>query len=240
MDHKSRIYKNYASDIQVCKKNLGNSEVDRYGRIYKWYLRNWMPKDKQANILDAGCGCGHLLQCFSMWGYSNVTGVDVSPEQVKFAKKIHPNVIQADTLEFIEGQKEQFDLIVAIDLIEHFTKEEVVRFLDACHKSLKSGGQLIIQTPNADSPFGPIPGFGDFTHEIYLNIGSLRGVMTVCGFIEIEGRETGPIPYGLFSLLRWILWKLIRLMIMSYNIIETSGPGSGIFTRVFIARGIKS
>ena len=238
-DYRSRFYEKYASNIQARKRKIEVSKFDRYGRAYDWYLRRWMPKDKKVKILDVGCGYGRLLHFFSKRGYSNVTGVDISSEQVEFAKKIYPNVIQADALEFLEGQTEQFDLIVAIDLIEHFTKEEVIRFLDASYQALKSGGQLIIQSPNADSPFGLVHAFGDFTHEVCLNISSLSGVMAVCGFTKIEGREVGPVPYGLFSLPRWILWKLIRLMIMSYNIIETSGPGSNIFSRVFIASGVK-
>ncbi len=190
-------------------------------------------------LLQYGFPENRLLRFFSKRGYTKVTGVDVSPEQVKLARQIHPNVIHGDALEFLKGHKEEFDLIAALDFIEHFYKDEIVNFLDACHRVLRLGGVLIIQTPNADSPFGLVCGFGDFTHEVFLNISSLSGVMTVCGFTEIKGREVGPVPYGLFSLPRWILWKLIRLMIMSYNIIETSGPGSNIFSRIFIASGVK-
>jgi SAM-dependent methyltransferase len=215
------------------------SKFNRYGRFYDWYLRNWIPINKQASILDIGCGYGQLLRFFSKRGYSNVIGVDISSEQVEFAKKVHPNVIQANALEFLEQHIGQFDLIVAIDLVEHFTKEEMVLFLDASYQSLKPKGQLIIQTPNADSPFALVHGFGDFTHELCLNINALKGIMTVCGFNEVEGRETGPIPFGLFSFVRLVLWKLIRFAIIAYNVIETGGSGSGIFTRVFISRGVR-
>jgi len=239
MDYKLRLYKDYTSNIQARDRKIEVSKFDRYGRAYDWYLRRLMPNDKKAKILDVGCGYGRILQFFSKRGYSDVTGVDLSPEQIEFAKKIYPNVIQADALEFLESHQEQFDVILAIDLIEHFTKEEIMRFLDASYQALKPGGQLIIQSPNADSPFGVVHGFGDFTHETFVNISSLSSIMTICGYTGIEGRETGPTPFGIISFIRWILWKFIRFMIVVYNIIETSGPGRGIYTQVFIARAVK-
>lgn len=240
MDYKTRLYEAYTSNIQARTSKVDVSGFGRYAKAYRWHLRGWLPENKQAKILDVGCGYGRMLQFFSKRGYTDVTGVDMSPEQIEFARTIHPNVVQANALEFMGGHEEQFDMILAVDLIEHLTKDQILQFLDLSHRALKPGGQLIIQTPNADSPFGTIHAFGDFTHEVFLNINSLGAVMQVCGFTGIEGRETGSVPCGLRYFSCWVLWKFVRLMIMAYNIIETSGPGSGIFTRVFIARGIKS
>jgi 2-polyprenyl-3-methyl-5-hydroxy-6-metoxy-1,4-benzoquinol methylase len=240
MSYRARIYKSYASNVHEQDGMLNLSEIDRYGKAYEWFLRGWLPEDKQANILEVGCGYGRLLRFFSERGYSNVTGVDISPEEVELAKKIHPNVVHENALDFIEKYTEQFDLIVALDLIEHFHKHEVVRFLDACRQALRPGGHLVIQTPNADSPLGLMIRYGDFTHEVCFNLNSLTKLMKVCGFSEVEGREQGPAPIGILSFGRWILWKFARLFLLCYNLIEMGRRKKNIFSRVFIVRGVRS
>jgi len=239
MSYRSRLYKTYASNVHEQDGQLNLSKIDRYGKVYDWYLRGWLPGDRQANILEVGCGYGRLLRFFSKRGYINVVGVDVSPEEVELAQKIHPNVVQEDALEYLEKHTEQFDLIIALDLIEHFHKDEVVRFLDACRCALRPGGRLIIQTPNADSPLSLTVRYGDFTHESYFNSNSLTKLMVVCGFTAIEAREQGPVPCGFLSSVRWVLWKLIRLPLLVYNLIETGSFGRGILSCVFIVRGMR-
>ncbi len=239
MDYRARIYEKYASNVQGQTEQVNVAEADRWGKPYDAYLRGWLPTDKKVSILVVGCGHGRLLRFFSKRGYTKVTGVDVSPEQVKLARQIHPNVIHGDALEFLKGHKEEFDLIAALDFIEHLYKDEIVNFLDACHRSLRLGGALIIQTPNADSPFGLTHRYNDFTHEVGFNRNALVRLMRVYGFTGIEAREQCPVPRGLFSAVRWVLWKFIRLLLLAYNLIETGSCGSGILSRVFILRGAR-
>jgi 2-polyprenyl-3-methyl-5-hydroxy-6-metoxy-1,4-benzoquinol methylase len=239
MNYRARIYEKYFSNIQKQSEQLDLIAIDRLGRAYDVYLRGWLPADKNAAILDVGCGYGCFLRFLSKRGYTNAAGVDVSAEQVELARKINQNVVEANALEFLEAHVSEFDLIVSIEVIEHFRKDEVVRFLDVCYNALRPQGRLIIQTPNADSPFCFANRYGDFTHETCFNLRSLANLMKLYGFTAIEGRELGPIPCGLFSSVRWLLWKLVRLSLLAYNMIETGSQGSNIFSRVFIASGVK-
>lgn len=240
MDYRSRIYEKYSSSVQGQAKQIDLVAADRWGRSYDTYLRGWLPTDNQSAMLEVGCGYGRLLRFFSKRGYTNVTGLDVSPEQVELARKIHPNVVQGNALELLKKYTGEFDLIIAIDLIEHFYKDEVMHFLDGCHQALRPGGRLIIQTPNADSPFSLVYRYGDFAHEVCFNPRSLSCLMGLSGFTTIEVRETGPVPCGFLSSVRWVLWKLIRLLLLAYNLIETGTCGSGVLTRVFIVSGIRT
>jgi SAM-dependent methyltransferase len=149
-------------------------------------------------------------------------------------------VVQANALEFLQEHTGEFDLIIALDVIEHFHKNEVIHFVDAYCQVLRPHGRLIIQTPNADSPFVITHRYNDFTHEVCFNLNVLSRLIRVCGFTEIEGREQGPVTYGYLSSIRWFLWKFIRLLMLAYNLIETGSPGRGILTRVFIVSGIKA
>jgi len=174
-------------------------------------------------------------------GFDNFVGVDISPGQVSVAKQVTSNVFQENAIDYLGGQKGVFDLIVALDLIEHFTKDELLRFLDACIGALGPGGRVVYQTPNADSPFGLTHRYGDLTHEIGFNADLLTRLMKLAGLIEVETRELGPVPFGysLVSTVRYPLWRCIRAAVRLWNIVETGHPGSGVYTRIILASGRK-
>ena len=240
-DYRTRIYENYATSFQDAPKSFDQEAAWHWGRGYRHYLRAWLPEDKNAKIIDLACGGGKLLYFFKRMGYLNTEGVDISPEQVKLARQVTASVAEADVLEWLEAHSSTFDLITALDLIEHFQKPEVLRFLDACYNALKPGGRLIIQTPNADSPWGMSIRHGDFTHEVGLNPNALSRLLALVGFSRMESRETGPIDIGhsLKSTVRYAIWQTIRAGLKLWNLAETGGAGSSVFTRVFLIAAVK-
>lgn len=202
-------------------------------------ISGWLPVNKDAACLDVGCGTGSLLYALRSAGYNNLSGVDCSPQQVSFARQACKNVEQDDAIDHLRTHAGQFDLITAFDIIEHFAKDEVIVFLDELHRALKPGGRLIIQTLNADSPwFGSIR-YGDFTHEIAFTPASLACLLSVSGFKEYEAHECRPFFHGIKSGMRVILWRVLRVVLLAWNLVETGSADSGIFTRVFIAKADK-
>ena len=93
---------------------------------------------------------------------------------------------------------------------------------------------LIIQTPNLESPYGSRYRYGDFTHEIGLTRTSLAQALRVIGFQDSSFYPTGPVPKGLKSAVRFILWKLIDGACRLYMLVEM-GSAQGIFTQNLIA-----
>lgn len=168
-------------------------------------------------------------------------GVDISPEQVALARQLPADVELANVLEFLEGNPNSFDLITALDLVEHFHKHEVLRFLDGCVNALRPGGRLILQTPNADSPWGMTYRYNDFTHEVGFNPNSIMCLLRLAGLSVIEVREQGAVPcgYSTASSASPLLWAAIRIWLKIWNIAETGDAGSGIFTRNFLVSGRK-
>lgn len=239
--YRDRIYKAYASGFQDAGPQFDFAAAARWGRAFDWYLRGWLPEDKSAPILEVACGQGKLLSFFKKRGFHNISGVDVSPEQIALARQVVPTVHEANVLEFLEAHPGQFELIVGFDIIEHFNKDEVLRFLDGCRLALKTGGRLILQTPNADSPLVADTRYGDFTHEVCFQMNSLGRLLRLCGFKDIVAREQGPIPHGysFLSTVRWLIWQCIRILLKIYNFAETGGPGSSVFTRVFLVCGFR-
>jgi SAM-dependent methyltransferase len=201
-----------------------------------------MPEDKNAEIVDLACGGGKLLFFFKRHNYMNFKGVDISPEQVTIARQVSQYVFETNVLDYLTSHPGTFDLITGLDIIEHFDKDEVFRFLDRCFAALKPGGRIILQTPNAESPWVMATRFGDITHEVCFTPDVLSRLLIMSGFSNVEKREQGPVPlgYSIKSTIRFVLWRVIRRLLIVWNLAETGGSGSGVFTRVFLVTGIRS
>jgi 2-polyprenyl-3-methyl-5-hydroxy-6-metoxy-1,4-benzoquinol methylase len=239
--YRERIYERYASGFQSSSGVFDMKAARRWGKAYHYYLRDWLPVNREARILDVGCGGGKLLQFYLDVGYTKIQGVDVSPEQVTLAKQVTPNVTQANVLEYLAQHRARFDFISGFDIVEHFQKEEALHFLDLCYGALNRSGRLVLQTPNAESPWGTHHRYNDLTHEIGLNPNALSRLLTLVGFGDVEAREQGPIPWGysIASTVRWCVWQGIRAGLTVWNVAETGDSGSGVFTRIFLISGIR-
>jgi SAM-dependent methyltransferase len=200
-------------------------------------VAQWLPSNRSAAVLDVGCGYGAMLATLKRVGFTNLTGVDRSESQVLAAKTscVEARVIHGDLLEFLRHHKSAYELIICFDVIEHFDKTEILELLSLIHSALVPGGRLILQTPNAESPFMGSVAFGDFTHEWCFTPSSLGGLLLQSGFTGYEVRENGPSPHGAVSFIRTILWAGCRLGFRLLNYIESGGEASGIYTRVFMA-----
>lgn len=240
--YRQRIYADYGKNFQDALETFDRKASSRWGRARLYHLRGWLPANKSASLVDLACGGGKLLHYFIEQGYNDVQGVDLSPDQVALSRQVTPNVTQGNVIDFLAAHPGHFDLITGFDIVEHFYKDEAVRFLDAAYAALKPGGRLILQTPNAEGPWGAQHRYNDFTHEIGFNANALGRLLRVIGFGGIEARECDPPPYGLslFSSLRFVLWQGIRLQLMAWNLIETGSTGARVFTRVFLISGVKA
>lgn len=207
-----------------------------------YFLNHFLPKDKSIRILDMGCGYGTMLASLQNLGYSNFTGVDFSSEAIKVLRQTAwaEKVIEDDVVDFLEKAVQQnltWDVVLAIDILEHFSKDELVHLLTLLKSLISTTGFVIIKVPNAQSPM--LSGntvFGDFTHEIAFTPASLSQVLIACGFHSVENHEASPVPYTLISHIRFYLWRIIRLIYTFFYAVETGSLNhSMIWTRSFFA-----
>jgi 2-polyprenyl-3-methyl-5-hydroxy-6-metoxy-1,4-benzoquinol methylase len=110
--------------------------------------------DRHKTILDIGCGRGELAFALSQAG-ADVTGIDYSAEAINIAvhtfsqksRKSNPKFIHADFLTWTTSN--QFDIIIATDLIEHLEREHLPELIMKVSKLLKKNGLAIFHTaPN--------------------------------------------------------------------------------------------
>lgn len=167
-----------------------------------------LPKDRSVKILDIGCGYGSLIYYLKKQGYQNLSGIDVSEGQVKVAHELGiTEVMQGDLISFLLEHKNSFDVILGIDIIEHFSKDELVDLISLIHEALTPEGMALFRTPNLDAPFASIFANGDFTHENFLNAYSANQVFTSCGFSHVEVIASHLQVQGfLKEIIRKIVW----------------------------------
>ena len=208
---------------------------------FRSYLSPFLPQNKAAPILDVGCGSGEMILILQRMGYTDVRGIDLSREQIEEAVlRGAENVEVADAIGYLSERREEFSLILALDFIEHLTKDEVFPFLDAAHEALMRDGILILSTPNMASPFGARIAFGDFTHEVGFTPVSITQVLRAAGFDPVGIFPCKPVVHGLASGLRWMVWKVLNLCVKLYLIAETGLFEGEVHTQVMYAVGRKS
>ncbi len=162
--------------------------------------------EKDANILDAGCGVGYLEQYLIKDGFKNIHAIDISQEQIEIAKKLmNENGINyegkvkfrnTDIFEELNQTNIKYDIISLIDVLEHFKKYEAFEILELAYTALKKSGTILIRVPNMEDPIHASPNFYlDFTHEIGFTRSSLKQCLLATGFENTEAIFEKPIPY---------------------------------------------
>lgn len=99
---------------------------------------------KNVNILDIGCGSGLMLKALKPFG--KIYGMDASNDAINFSRTLNTGVIKKGSLpNNLPFSKESFDLIVALDVIEHI--EEDGEALNSINYLMKKNGILVLTVP---------------------------------------------------------------------------------------------
>ena len=187
-------YKNY---FKYEDKNKILSNIDYELKKYDYMFRKELPNDKNAHILELGCGYGKLLTYLKRSGYNSIISVDISDSAVQLAKvlNISDKIIIKDIKNFLSDCKENsYDIVFAIDVLEHFLLNEIIYISQNVYRILKKEGKFIIQIPNGESPFVEGIFYGDITHKTLLNQYSIKQLLQLCGFRGIISYPTYPLP----------------------------------------------
>lgn len=214
-DARQRLYRRYAS-------THGGGGVDGGNMWARRHVIPRLPAWRDASILDVGCGSGEVVGLAHAAGYRNARGIDVSEEQVALAHDRGIEGIElADVREHLDSVQDAYDVIIALDVFEHFEPDQVLPLLDLIAGALRAGGQLLVRTPNAASPFFGRYRYGDLTHGVAFTARSLRQALASTGFSQVEFSPVDPIPHGPLSMMRFFLWQLIAGLFKLFLAVET-------------------
>ncbi|GJL89885.1 MAG: ubiquinone biosynthesis O-methyltransferase [Minwuia thermotolerans] len=105
---------------------------------------------KGLSILDIGCGGGLVAEPMARLG-GNVTGVDAAGDNIQAARAHAAGLglridYRHDTAEALVEQGAQFDVVLALEIVEHVA--DVGLFVGSVAKLVRPGGLVIFSTLN--------------------------------------------------------------------------------------------
>jgi len=241
MDDKQRVYRaNYSN---AAPENPGlQKKLNQF--LLKWWpsavqpeLRFLKSLPKDSKIVELGCGDGEFLQALKIQGFQNLQGVEMvlRPNTPK-----NLNVIQEDLLQYLPKLLNQsVDVIVLLDVLEHFSRNEASRILVLIKDKLKVGGRLVLRVPNMMSPTGQFYQFSDVTHEAAYTEVSLAQILVAQGFGKVVVRGSEKWLKYWIDPRRWpgfvvyVVWLLLR------SCLSVASGGPKVLTGNLAALGIK-
>lgn len=234
-DFRERLYASYVSEFKRENATLSESELQHY---FKYCEARYFPAlahlPLTATILEIGCGHGKFLSFLKHKGFTNATGVDLSREQVELARARGLNAKAVNIFELPSYfEKNTLDAVVAIDIFEHFTKQELFQVLDILSSLLTTKGVLLIQTVNGEGLYPHQIIHGDLTHATVLTPGSMQQLLQATGFRVESFHETIPLMPGLKGAVRSALWRIIRSLANLVRVVE-KGKGQSVWSENFI------
>lgn len=131
---------------------------DTYGQIYEQlYFYHWWWRAREsillkelsrlstpssAQVLDVGCGNGLFLKPLSRWG--QVTGIEVDQSLITEDGPFRDRIFH-EPVGHERYQAMRFDLITALDVVEHIEQDRV--FTQQLMAMLNPGGYLVVTVP---------------------------------------------------------------------------------------------
>lgn len=122
------------------------------------FYKRWLPKNKEARILELCCGTGRLTLPIAKDGY-DISGVDYTSSMIEQAKRkaseegLEVNFIEADIRTL--NLKEKYDLIfIPFNSIHHLYKnEDLFKAFKVVKNHLKEGGLFLLDCFNPNIRF---------------------------------------------------------------------------------------
>ena len=221
--------------------SLAQKPSAKAGRLLaRVYRRNWLPhlpRDKNAHVLDLGCGYGLFLAFLADEGYANAIGVDHCEPNVRACAENGRRALRDDIQRFLAEGEDTYDAINLSYVLAHFTRDAALRLVEGAHRRLKPGGALIVAVPNAAAPlFGGRQRYVDITHEIGFSPESLGALLRFGGFEDyrVYPIDVHVLPNPLINVPAkagwWLLSKLLRALSLLYGI-----PHMTAFTKNMLA-----
>ena len=181
----------------------------------------------KGDVLDYGCGAGHLLNLMNKEPEGDYYGLDFSPDSIEATRKRNENNRRIKELLWIEKlpsdfKNNQFDSITFIETIEHLQDNTLHATLDELYRILRPGGKILITTPFNESleqnvTFCPFC-MSEFHHMQHMQSFTIQSitkllqqhgfVLTYCKNIDLNNYQMGPVKSGIKKMLLKIVTAL--------------------------------
>jgi len=206
-----------------------NENVYGHAKRLKWIESHTL---KQDSIIELGCGTGYMITLpLAKQGYS-IQGLDQHAQSIEYGRRVFQEEgVDPSRLKTMDlaDMKESLDVIIASEVLEHLSDQNLGAVLRDMKKIIKPTGRLLVTVPN---------GYGWFEMESFmwnkLGLGKLLKITRIANIIEsikplIFGKDAlhPPHPSTLSEsphVQRFTLQKIKSLLQDNgFEILQTSG-----------------
>ena len=219
---KRRLYDAYVSSGQAAPRPLAETHPDAsphqvfapFAPQTRHFIARYVPPARNARIVDLGCGDGMLVHFLLDAGYTSVTGLDLSQQQVARANRMGLWQVRQGEIDsyLARTPAESVDVVLLVDVLEHLTRSELFNVLDGVFNLLSRHGTCVAHVPNAEGLYGMRVRYGDLTHEQAFTAKSAEQLFRTIGFQQVTSHEDRPVVHGVTSLVRRGLWEVGTLL----------------------------
>lgn len=151
------------------------------------------PQERGPRVLDVGCGRAEWLTLLRDEGIA-ARGVDANVDFAAAGRATGLDVIHGDGVAHLAARERgSLDLVTAFHLVEHLDTETLLALFEAAHHALRSGGCLLLETPNPTNlTMGACNFYLDPTHRSPLPPALTAFLVGASGFRDVEIRPLHP------------------------------------------------
>lgn len=127
-------------------------------RAHWWYrgmrrnalalLRQYLAPGRSYALLDAGCGTGGTT--LDLLGFGTVTGVDMSPDALRYSARRGIRRLTRASVESLPFREGSFDALTCFDVLYHRAVGEIPQTLAEARRVLRSDGLALFREPAFD------------------------------------------------------------------------------------------
>lgn len=191
-------------------------------------IASFIPKRKHLKLLDLGVGKAYLEQYLEeIQRFSNIDlyCLDISKRSIRDLKNKYKGSFTVSDVHNVDKifNKSYFDVIVALELLEHVPPHEVLRLMGKVHSLLKPNGLFLISTPTNEhlefSDTNPSRHVRNYTPEL------ITAELTIAGFCikEVKLFTAFKKGYRLKKVLRKIFpkkWEANNITVSAMKIVK--------------------
>lgn len=170
-------------------------EIKARQSVYLPLLKDRGVGSTQMPILDLGCGRGEWLELLKEHSLQ-ASGLDENELMIESCRNAGLDVIQGDALQYLASLPDaSLGGITSFHMVEHLQFDTTLALIDEALRVLKTGGLLILETPNPQNILvGACTFHLDPTHLKPLPSPMLRFFVEARGFCDAHVRELHPYP----------------------------------------------
>ncbi|MCI9138307.1 MAG: methyltransferase domain-containing protein [Lachnospiraceae bacterium] len=146
--------------------------------------------ERDANIIDIGCGSGDFLGYLQKKGFSNLCGMDPSWDSVEKLRERGVRGVCNGVFEPVaQEEKNKYDLIISIGVIEHIydLRNYLSQILQYMRRDKKS--YFLCECPAVEGfekYIHPVPDYFNHEHINYFSKGSLDNLFNAFGLYRVN------------------------------------------------------